>query len=377
MNVTRLVIICALALFITNVINAEDRVVVDFTAAEKTVEWLKYLKTNPSYTDAKQEFMANVAPTAGVQSIIHHWSRFKTWNNDEYFKFIALALGLLKDAKSLSFELPDSFEHTKVLWRDALSNPDKVLEDITHMKQLELSNTARQKARMNLPEEIQLDVDFYFVLFGASTAFAVGKENGFDILQLPRKNDGMLNLDAIRRTIAHEMHHNGFSLATNKYMPKELDTSNIRLLGIMAAEGTASYYNQQPFERLLEDSKVGDGIDAARNAWQTKVPKLPQLFNKAKIDLTQSIAGTYEMRKIYSEWLSGYTGDAYIVGAAMVKLIDEQLGHKVVMELIRDYRKFLQLYNQAAKKANSNGGDYFLYPEPLAEQYANYSQTKN
>ncbi len=65
---------------------AKDRLVVDFTAAEKTIEWLKYINTNPGYDNIKSHFFENVAPSKGVQSIIHHWARFKTWNNEEYFK---------------------------------------------------------------------------------------------------------------------------------------------------------------------------------------------------------------------------------------------------------------------------------------------------
>ena len=53
-----------------------DNVMFDFEMVEKGIEWLEFINTGADDRAVKEFFMAEVAPTGGCRSIIHHWERF-------------------------------------------------------------------------------------------------------------------------------------------------------------------------------------------------------------------------------------------------------------------------------------------------------------
>ncbi len=371
-----------------------DSVIVDFLMAENMIDWLIYAKREPSAEKQKIKFMELVAPTSGCEAIISHWARFDSnWNVDAFYHFVAEHLGFVKTHKKLVDDKGEltRFAIRKKMWLAALQDTEQIRHLIEQLKTLDWNKNLRSNVKANLPPEIILDVNFHFVLFGASNAFSVNNSIGFDVLQLPLNEENNLELDDIFRTASHELHHSGFSLATEKYLANIKNIEYISLVGLMSAEGIATHLYQQPFERYLNRSVEETKINGIVGDWQTKVPRLPQMFQAAAEDINLGLLGQFGGKPLYKKWLDGYQGDAYILGTAMIRLIEQELGTEKVIQLIRDYRKLLSFYNMAANKANEKiakdnmnqqnnfpGKRHYVFSRQLAQSVANFSGgTKN
>jgi len=97
------------------------------------------------------------------------------------------------------------------------------------------------------------------------------------------------------------------------------------------------------------------------------------MFPAAAGDIAKGMIGEVEGKPLYQKWLDGYQGDAYILGKAMVRLIDQRLGRDKLINLTRDYRKLLVLYNQTALKADAKGAQWFVFETRLAQAVASYT----
>jgi len=230
----------------------EDMVTVDYEMAERALEWLEYINTGADEQSIRQFFLERVASTKGCQAIIHHWARFRKWDEEEFFRFIMEALGRIpvELAEKGDRRAVASLERRMKFWEYALANPARIKRVLEDMKKTDLKKATVALARRYLPDDAVVRNDFYFVLFGASTAFSVGKENGFDLLQLPKTKDGRLDVDQIVLTLAHELHHSGFSECVERNTPRIQEDERIMLLGILAAEGMPTYFINKPFEYL-------------------------------------------------------------------------------------------------------------------------------
>ncbi len=67
-----------------------------------------------------------------------------------------------------------------------------------------------------------------FTLFGRSDAFSVGKENGFDFLQLPQNKECMAVYE-LKTFFAHDLHHFGFRYLRGKTLPKNINQDDVLL----------------------------------------------------------------------------------------------------------------------------------------------------
>jgi hypothetical protein len=201
----------------------------------------------------------------------------------------------------------------------------------------------------------------------------VGDANGYDLLQMPLLNDGSLDLEQIRRTFAHEMHHSGFSNAATEGMAEVDNEDNIILAGILAAEGTATWLINRPLD-YLDDYRTGNNTTNRLVAqdWDRLLPQLPDLYEKAGTDIRLNLEGNLDMSELQEYWLSGYQGPAYILGSDMVATIEEYLGLKAVRSIAKDYRQLLILYNRAAARANRRGAAKYLFDEALVADIASY-----
>ena len=47
---------------------------IDYQMAERTLDWLDFIKTGADTAAVKDYFMKQVAPTGVCQAIIHHWA---------------------------------------------------------------------------------------------------------------------------------------------------------------------------------------------------------------------------------------------------------------------------------------------------------------
>jgi hypothetical protein len=348
-----------------------DLVTIDFKMVERGIEWLEFINSGAKDEEIKEYFMNHVAPTKGCQSIIHHWARFMEWNYETFYKFIMEALDRTpskKKIKNIDGNLT-VFGRRRQLWMEALNNRDKLKNDLNRLKSIDYNHESVQIARKYLPKQAVLKANFYFVLFGHSTAYSVGAENGYDFLQLPKNRDGTINFGELKKTFAHEMHHSGFDYLTKKYMKDIKNNENILLLGILAAEGMPTYFIDQPWKYLKEYKTHQDALyHEIASDWEKHSNRLEDLYQEAENDIRINFTGELEQKELMAKWMSGYKGAAYILGADMIRVIDINLGRKEALSVATDYRRLLLIYNRAAKKASKNGERIFIFDKKLVRK---------
>ena len=193
--------------------NPAEHVSIDYKMVDEALDWLQLIKDGAGEDEIREYFVTHVAPTEGCQSIVHHWARFMEWDSDKFLTFVLEGLGKIDCDGPL--ENADGsltgLGRRRMLWTSALENLDQLKQDIASLKQMHLTDTAAALAAQYLPQNGQLKANFYIVLFGGSSAYSVGGENGFDMLQMPRNKDGSLDVEDALRTFAHELHHSGFA----------------------------------------------------------------------------------------------------------------------------------------------------------------------
>jgi hypothetical protein len=355
-----------------------DIVTVDFTMAERCLTWLEFINTGANNMAIREYFMKNVAPTKGCQSIIHHWERFKKWDEDEFYKFIMTALDKMPHEEEIHSKDGSltMFGRRRLLWKNALYDPEQLRDDLEMLKEINLKDDAFSLAKKHLPEKTIIENDFYIVLFGHSSAFSVGKENGFDLLQLPKNEKGDIHADEVIRIFAHEMHHTGFDYWIRKNLATVKNQDKLLLIGILAAEGMPTYFIDQPYNHLQEYKSKEDSIyQEVASDWERYTARLNNLYREAEEHIRLNLEGKLGQKEIMEIWMSGAKGAAYVLGADMLSIIDHYLGHDKAVQVAIDYRQFLKIYNQAAKKAHEQGRSCFIFNQELAERISRYTGT--
>lgn len=351
----------------------DDSVVIDFQMAEKTIDWLDYIDTKPALDSIKLYYFREIAPTKGCQAIIHHWQRFTEWNDTLFLNFTLEALDLIPVKKPLV--KPDGsmteLGRRRKLWMNARANTSKLRMNLKSLTKAHIEQVSLNLARKYLPEEAQIKVNIYIVLFGASSAFAVGNENGYDLLQMPSDVNGNINNDEVIETFAHEMHHIGF--ADEKFMHISNNQDKIMLIGILACEGIPTFFinkMHQKYTKLLKSPNPSDTLYAQQ--WKAYNKILPALYGEVQKDISLNLKGEIEPQAIYEKWLSGMVGKVYVVGADMFNVIATYSGQADAIAVVKDYRKFLSIYNKAANIALSKGINAFVFDKKLANALMNY-----
>ena len=356
-------------------LEARDRVTVDFEMVEKGIQWLEYINSGADEEAVKKFFMDRVAPTRGCQAIIHHWARFMEWNNETFYQFIMTALDRIPTDEKLKNEDGSltGLGRRRMLWLNALNNTGQLKQRLEELEAIDFNNASLQLAKQFLPVQAVLEADFYFVLFGHSNAFSVGKENGFDFLQLPKTGEGKIDTHELTRTFAHELHHTGFEYLMKQDLKDVKKTENILLLGILAAEGMPTYFIDQPGKHLEEFKASKDpGHRQVAADWQKHSARLNDLYKEAEADLRLNLEGKIGQKELMSRWMSGSKGAAYVLGADMIGVIDKYLGKEAALSIAGDYRRFLTVYNRAAQTAAAKGNNLFIFAPDLAKQISQY-----
>ena len=351
-------------------------VVVDYLMAEQAISWLEYIKQETDLEKIKQYFMVEVAPTEGCQSIIHHWKRFRDWNEEIFFQFIMEALDKIPTDKPL--KNPDgswtSLAMRRNLWMYALNNTEKLREDLDKLKKARVRDAALELASRYLPDEADISNRFYVVLFGASSAFSVGEENGYDLLQLPKTSTGEIDIERVIQTFAHEMHHSGFDNCARKYMSEVNGEGRIMLAGILASEGMPTHFINRQRENLeLMKSAPNEIFRMLAAQWEDHLTRLPELYREAENDIRLNMKGEIGQKEIFEKWMSGLQGPAYALGSDMFSVIEKHLGVEEAKKIVRDYRQILSVYNRAAEKGIAGGEKLFVFDKDLAEQLARFT----
>ena len=346
--------------------NPAEYVSIDYKMAGEALDWLQLIKDGAGDEEIREYFMTHVASTQGCQSIVHHWARFMEWDSDKFLTFVLEGLGRIEGDGPL--ENADgsltALGKRRMLWTSALENLDQLKRDVASLKQMQLTDTAAALAARYLPHNAQLKANFYIVLFGGSSAYSVGGENGFDMLQMPRNDDNSLDVEDALRTFAHELHHTGFGSLVDSTV-----SDNTSLVGILAAEGAPTYFIDGFPGRAdiyaRSQNKVQN--DVARD-WHKHQERLPELYAQAALDIERNSTGEAPVDELFGNWMGGIKGPAYVLGADMYATIDRYLGLDSAKVIIGDYRKLLTIYNAAAREANAGGAECFLFDDSLASR---------
>ncbi|MCP4657578.1 MAG: hypothetical protein GY856_19405 [bacterium] len=353
-----------------------DTVTVDYTMAERGIEWLELAAGGADDEKLRAHFFERVAPTQGCGAIIRHWARFREWDEEIFYEFILKGLGRIETAEPLQDERgnPTRLGHARRLWTAALADPAALRRDLENLREADLRQVALERARRYLPDDADVTNSFHVVLFGASTAFSVGEANGFDLLQLAKTPGGTLDVDRVIATFAHEMHHSGFAHACEVHMAEVKEHEPLRLVGVLAAEGTATWFLTSPIAHLEVYRTSSDpGERELASDWDRHLADLPQLYPAAEEDLRRGLAGELTREELMSRWVSGMAGAAYVLGADICRTIEEELGVEAVKPVAQDYRRLLAVYNRAAKQANDRGAERYLFDQALVEEVASFT----
>lgn len=357
-------------------VEVKDRVIIDFEMVDKGIQWLEFINTGAKEEAIKNYFMSHVAPTKGCQSIIHHWARFKEWNNEIFYRFIMIALDRIPADEKIKNEDGSltSLGTRRMLWMKALQNPGQLKQDLAELKAIDFCKESLLLAKQFLPEKAVLEADFYFVLFGHSTAFSVGKENGFDFLQLAKLGNGKIDIQVLTRTFAHELHHTGFEYLMKQNLKDVKKEENILLVGILAGEGMPTYFIDQPWKNLEEyKASKNPSFPQVAEDWEKHSARLNELYKEAEADLSLNLEGKKSQAELMGRWMSGMKGAAYVLGADMIGVIDKYLGRELAVGVALDYRNFLMLYNQAARTAVTKGDNVYIFSQDLARRISQYT----
>jgi hypothetical protein len=352
-----------------------DRVTVDFDMADAGLRWLELVAAGADDDSLHAVFMQTVAPTAGCQAIIRHWARFRDWDGEIFYGFILEALGRKATEKPLMEEdgHPTTLGHARRRWNAALRNPDQYRRNLEALEAADIRDAALARARRYLPPEADVSNRFHVVLFGASNAFSVGDENGFDLLQLDTLADGNIDVEGVTALFAHEMHHSGLSSAREQHMGPAAHDDHLTLPGVLVAEGLATFYLTPPFPKLQEWEESKDPAKRELAAdWERHLTDMPSLYEQAARDIPLGLNGTLSTPDLVERWLGGMQGPAYGLGVDMIRTIDAELGTEAAVNLARDPRRLLTTYNEAAAKAREEGRDAYLFDPGLAARLESF-----
>ncbi|HOR00156.1 MAG TPA: hypothetical protein PLJ35_15185 [Anaerolineae bacterium] len=198
---------------------------------------------------------------------------------------------------------------------------------------------AAQLARRWLPEGAALDTTVFVLLDGMSGGFVYQGQVAFDLLQ-------MTGAGRFMQVLAHELHHIGVEgLWQGQFEAPHLAPGQhlaLEFVGLLLGEGSAT--------RLISGApEEPEGVAQ----WQGHMAHLDALFARAEDLLRRTWAGEIDEATFQAEvpsFLQGYMGEAYAVGYVMVERILAALGSAAVLACLREPRRTLAVYNEAAAR---------------------------
>lgn len=147
------------------------------------------------------------------------------------------------------------------------------------------------------------------------------------------------------------------------------DDGRITLPGLLVAEGMATYFTTPPFPELevwrVSDDPSKQGLAAD---WDRHLATMPTLYARAEADIELGLDGGLTTDDLITRWLGGFQGPAYGLGVDMMRTIDTELGTEAAVNLARDCRPLLTVYNRAAASAREAGREAYMFDAELAER---------
>jgi len=220
-------------------------------------------------------------------------------------------------------------------------------------------------ALRNLPEEVALAPQLYFVMGGRAGAAAIGNAIYLDVLsdawRTREKNTPMTPKEIIE-FFAHETHHLGYG----EILERRRESLGLaggweqawNFLASLLMEGSAT----------LLVSAHGNWTELEKqNHIQPDLARLPQLLPKAQNLLRQAMNGTMSEQD-HQAAVSDFFGEGYhATGAWMLNVILEVQRKRGVLRVMRDPGRFLTVYNLCAAKLDQP----FRFDPSLAKELEN------
>jgi hypothetical protein len=243
----------------------------------------------------------------------------------------------------------------------------RVYKNIKKFNESDLEKSLKL-ASYGLPEQIKLD-DFHIIFnigLGPSVGWIHNKTTQYDLKSILDKNSEF----SLTSTIAHELHHVGFSELMSTLNEEQLfKHMDLALVIYLSGEGLAVKYCNN-YDGILTKKIYDNEIDIHANSYNYYRDNFDDIYQKFKNDIRLLRSGevkslndfaslfmknyNYTNAKINGQMKVNYLGQpiTYHLGADIWGLIHDIYGREKVFELLKDTTSFFEYYNKALLKIN-------------------------
>jgi len=276
-------------------------------------------------------------PTAG------EWSAL--WNATAYLRLIE---------REKSFGLDEAFPGKLEAW---IRNPqnysrvDEFRQALDELRHIDAQN-AGMRAGAYLPAGTRLQATYYAVIKHTPNSFV------FDLSGDPAiflSVDPDRSAEYVASTLAHELHHIGMAQCPDVPDYAELDSQQQWVVDVLSMFG----------EGLAMLATAG-GPDthphfftpaAEWMAWERDVMNVSSELHRAEAFFFDALKGEARKEQLRKTLFTFFNtadipqGGAYTLGWKMTAVIERRYGKAALVDRVCDFRKILELYNQAAEEA--------------------------
>lgn len=295
---------------------------VDYSGAEAM---LKILENTKEGKLARKQ-LEKVLDTEGYRHYLSHLNRFpnRHLSKDDFIDIVN-SLSCQLD-KPWNNQLKNTFYKNL---KNSIQSIDRAQKLLDSLKGEKFDEYLLSEVMAKLPKGTRINTTIYFIAGGYSPAYAKDGCIGVDILQIKSR----LTLE---QALKHELHHLGFQY----WHDLSQATGANKLIADLFSEGTATYF-------FTRNSLFGRKATI-------------DMYRTLEEDLNRIMHGnpdSHELEKIYSDYIQGFPGKAYIIGTDMCSTIVKAFGEEKLVELIkRPVTDFFKTYNEAAGKIVKESG---------------------
>lgn len=255
-------------------------------------------------------------------------------------------------------------------FKDFMNNLDKYMEDINSLCNMDINkiNEAIKWAFYGLPESVKLnDIEIILsISLGPSGGWAYKNYSYYDVVLLCKNYDE----EAFLNTVAHELHHIGFSNLITEEELKKMSLEELFFI-YFSGEGLATKFCNNYngiLTRNIYQTRINKGVEAYSYKYFTS--EFDKVYKTFKSDLNDIRNGMYkdsnELDKMFVEhWMSLKSSWStnkelddlalsmnYFIGAEIWGLIHDKLGVEEVFKCLMKPQLFSSCFNRALEMIN-------------------------
>jgi hypothetical protein len=255
-------------------------------------------------------------------------------------------------------------------FKDFMSDLENYIEGINQLCNIDQNkiSEALEWTFYGLPKSVKLD-DIEIVLaisLGPSGAWAYNNYSYYDVVFLSKNYDEEVFLN----TIAHELHHIGFSKLITDEEAERMTQEELFLIAL-SGEGLATKFCNNYsgiLTKNIYETRINKGIDNySYKYFFSEFDKVYSMFRNDIINIRNGVyKNTNELMQMFSEhWMSlksGWSTDErlddlalsmnYFIGAEIWGLVHDTLGVDEVFKCLKHPQYFLESYNRALGMVN-------------------------